>query len=70
MNNQPTMIVGGLSEFKEDKNSKISLRQRIKNASSSEEILELLKIGSSYKKASVKTLKKWAKEAAKNQKNY
>jgi hypothetical protein len=56
-------IVGGLSEFKEDQIAKTSLLERIEKASSNQEIQELLKLGSTYKKASVKTLKMWAKAA-------
>jgi hypothetical protein len=63
MNGQ-AMIVGGLSEFKEDQTVQKSLLQRIEEATSDEEIQELLKLGSTYKKASVKTLKMWAKAAA------
>jgi hypothetical protein len=64
MNDKPVMIVNDLPEFKEDQKSKKSLRQRIKESRSNEEVQELLKIGSTYKKASVKTLKTWAKAAA------
>lgn len=63
MNGQAT-IVNSLSEFKEDQIVQKSLLQRIEEAKSDEEIQELLKIGSTFKKASVKTLKMWAKAAA------
>jgi hypothetical protein len=57
-------IVSGLSEFKEPDKSNQSLLERIEKASSDQEIQELLKVGSTYKKASTKTLKMWAKAAA------
>ncbi len=63
MSNQ-SIIVGGLSEFKEDQIPKKSLLQRIEEAKSKEEIKDLLKLGSTYKKASTKTLKMWARSAA------
>lgn len=62
MNSQT--IVSGLSEFKENLNQQESLLEKIEKASSNEEIHELLKIGSTYKRASHKTLKMWAKAAA------
>jgi len=64
MNGQ-SVIVGGLSDFKENQGPKKSLLERIEQSSSVEEIEELLKLGSTYKKASVKTLKMWVKAAAK-----
>jgi uncharacterized membrane-anchored protein YjiN (DUF445 family) len=57
-------IVNGLSEFKEDSFLQKSLLEKIEEATCNEEIQELLKIGSTYKKASTKTLKMWAKAAA------
>ena len=61
----PPLIVSGLSEFREEQNDpQKSLLQRIEGATSDEEIQELLKIGSTYKRASTKTLKMWAKAAA------
>lgn len=59
------LIVNSLSEFKEEEVSQKSLLERIEEAKSEEEIQELLKIGSTYKRASTKTLKMWAKAAAK-----
>lgn len=63
----PPLIVSGLSEFKEEDrraSEEKSLLQRIEEATSDEEIQTLLKVGSTYKKASTKTLKMWAKAAA------
>lgn len=63
----PPLIVSGLSEFKEEDIRAIeekSLLQRIEEANSDEEIQAILKVGSTYKKASTKTLKMWAKAAA------
>lgn len=63
----PPLIVNSLSEFKEEDrraSEEKSLLQRIEEATSDEEIQTLLKVGSTYKKASTKTLKMWAKAAA------
>lgn len=63
----PPLIINTLSEFKEEEeaSSQKSLLQKIEEAKSDEEIQELLKLGSTYKKASTKTLKMWARAAAK-----
>lgn len=63
-----TSIVGGLSEFKEEKKSSKSLLQRIEEATSIEEIQNLLKLGGTYKKASNGTIRMWAKAGAKRMK--
>lgn len=60
----PPLIVNTLSEFKEEEASKKSLLEKIEEAKSDEEIQEILKLGSTYKRASTKTLKMWAKAAA------
>jgi len=62
--NQP-LVINSLSEFKEEEASQKSLLERIEEAKSDEEIQGLLKVGATYKKASTKTLKMWAKAAAK-----
>jgi hypothetical protein len=61
MDNTSIKIIGGLSEFNEDKKSGKSLLQRIQEAKSEPEVNTLLEIGKSYKHASVKTMKMWVK---------
>lgn len=59
-----TKIIGGLSEFKQDSPTEISLIDRIKSASNEDEINYLLGVGKTYRKASVKTMKRWVKAAS------
>lgn len=61
----PIKIVGGLSEFKEEKKFGKSLLQRIEEAQNESEIDYLLRIGETYKKASTKIVKEWNKTANK-----
>lgn len=62
---QTTKIIGGLSEFKEDKNISKGLLQRIEEAKTEQEIEYLLGIGKTYKYVTPGTMKKWIKTATK-----
>lgn len=61
-----SLVIGGLSEFKEDKKSvnNKSLLNRIKEAKNSTEITYLLSVGGTYKNVSLKTMRMWSEEAA------
>lgn len=61
--NDKILVIDDLPVYKETNKQNQSLLERIKKASSDEEIQELLKHGSSYKKAKIRTLKKWVKAA-------
>ena len=62
---QSTKIVGGLSDFKEEKKSEKSLLQRINESTTKKDVEYLLGVGGTYKKASSGTLRKWSKAASK-----
>jgi hypothetical protein len=62
---QTTKIVGGLSEFKEEKTQTKGLLQRLEEAKNETEVDYLLGVGKTYKKVTVGTMRKWAKVAAK-----
>lgn len=59
-----TKIVGGLSEFKEDKTQTKGLLQRLEEAKNETEVDYLMGVGKTYKKVTVGTMRKWAKVAA------
>jgi hypothetical protein len=61
---QTTKIVGGLSEFKEDKKNDKGLLQRIREAKTTTEVDYLLGVGQTYKKVTIGTMRKWSKIAA------
>jgi hypothetical protein len=61
---QTSKIVGGLSEFKENKTGGKSLLQRIEEANNETEVNYLLGVGKTYKKASVGTMRSWVKAAS------
>ena len=58
-------IVGGLTEFKEDKKFGKSLLQRIQEAQNEFEVNYLLDLGKSYRKAAPGTMKQWVMTASK-----
>lgn len=60
-----TKIVTGLSEFKEEKNKINGLLRRIMDAKTETDINYLLKIGTTYKKVSAGTIKKWTRASIK-----
>jgi hypothetical protein len=60
-----TLVVGGLSEFKENVKPQKSLLEQIESAKSVYEVQELLKVGGKYIGASKKTMRMWAKASAK-----
>lgn len=64
------VIINTLTDFQETEKPRKSLLEQINSASSEMEIKELLKTGASYKNASVKTLKMWAKAAAKKSEQF
>jgi hypothetical protein len=62
---QTTKIVGGLSEFKEDKKQTRGLLQRLEEAKTEQEIEYLIGVGKTYKNVSTGTMKKWIRAATK-----
>ena len=62
---QTTKIIGGLSEFKQDKSQGDGLLNRLRSAKTSTEIDYLLGVGKTYKNVTVGTIRKWEKVASK-----